>query len=113
MKNEKAVKTFLKTKLATDKAWACRAVVKLYERQTLAEQSAERTEEHNGIGFTGTDAEFLSSIAKKLNSGWNMTEKQMAWIFKKIPKYWRQIWSMIPAEKQTELLTKLKSAVNS
>jgi hypothetical protein len=107
MKNEKAIKNFIKTKLATDKAWACRAVVKLYERQTLAEQSAQTTNEENGIGFTGTDAEFLSSIAEKLVKGWNMTEKQMAWIFKKVPKYWRQIWSMIPAEKQAELLTKL------
>jgi hypothetical protein len=107
MKNEKAVKNFLKTKLATDKAWACRAVVKLYERQTLAEQSAQTTNEENGVGFTGTDAEFLSSIAIKLNKGWCMSEKQMTWIFKKVPKYWRQIWSMIPAEKQEELLTKL------
>lgn len=107
MRNEKLVKSFIKTKLATDKNWACRAVVKLYERQTLSEQSAERTEEHNGVGFTGTDAEFLSSIAKKINSGWNMSEKQMAWIFKKVPKYWRQIWSIIPPDKQNEIVSQL------
>jgi hypothetical protein len=107
MKNESVIRNFLKTKLSTDKAWACRAVVKLYERQTLAEQSAQTTNEENGVGFTGTDAEFLSSIAEKLIKGWNMTEKQMAWIFKKVPKYWRQVWSMIPEEKQIELVKRL------
>lgn len=107
MKHEAKIKGFLKGKLSTDKAWACRAVVKLYERQTAAEQAIGMTREHNSIGFSGTDSEFLSSIAEKLNSGWNMTDKQMTYVFKLVPKYWRQVWSMIPADKQLEIVSRL------
>lgn len=107
MKHEQVIRDFLKTKLGTDKAWACRAVVKLYERQTMAEQAAGLTKEHNTIGFNGTDAEFLSSIAEKLNKGWNLNENQMVWVFKKVPKYWRQVWSLIPQPKQSKITAEL------
>lgn len=107
MRHQSKVKGFLKGKLSTDKRWACRAVVKLYERQTESEKIVGMTQEHNSVGFSGTDSEFLSSIAEKLNQGWNMTEKQMTYIFKLVPKYWAQVWSMIPTNKQEEILQKI------
>jgi hypothetical protein len=107
MRHQSKIKGFLKGKLSTDPRWATRAVVKLYERQTATEQQIGMTREHNSIGFSGTDSEFLSSIAEKLNKGWNLTEKQMSYVFKMVPKYWAQVWSMIPQDKQEQILSKI------
>lgn len=41
-----------------------RALVRLLERQTQAEQSANTTDESNGIGFAGADAHSGSLTAK-------------------------------------------------
>lgn len=35
----------------------------LYSCQTASEQAGENTEDSNGVGFTGYDAPFLSSVA--------------------------------------------------
>lgn len=41
-----------------------RALVAIFKRQTLAEQSSSSTIKHNGVGFTGPDARFGSFVAK-------------------------------------------------
>jgi hypothetical protein len=43
-----------------------RALLRLYERQTSTEQSSERTEDRNGVGFSAFDAEIFSSFAKQI-----------------------------------------------
>jgi hypothetical protein len=50
-----------------------KAIVFLYARQTQDERRANMTKEHNGRGFTGTDGEFLSSVAKRLEAGLQLT----------------------------------------
>ncbi len=43
-----------------------RALIVLYARQTEDEKASEITSHKNGMGFTGTDAEFYTSLAKKV-----------------------------------------------
>lgn len=92
---QSSVKSFLKNKLATDKAWALRGLVRIYERQTASEKSTQNTHELNGIGFSGCDAEILSSFAEQYGRRGDLSEKQMALVFRKLPRYWNQIRSLI------------------
>jgi len=68
-----------------------RALLVIYSRQTFAEQSCERTEERNTVGFSAFDAEFLTSCAKGLMRYGKLTETQIPLVHKKIRKYWRQL----------------------
>ena len=99
----KAIVTYVKNQLATNPAWATRAIVKLWQRQTADEQATQSTGQDNGIGFNGTDAFILSSFAEQINKGRTLSPKQLAIAFKKLPKYSKQIISEIPADKLVEL----------
>ena len=103
MKISSVVTTYVKNQLSTNPAWAQRAIVKLWQRQTADEQSAQATGHDNGVGFNGTDAFILSSFAEQINKGRTLSPKQLAIAFKKLPKYSRQIISDIPVEKLTEI----------
>lgn len=89
---KKNVLLFVREKLATDPVWARKALVKIYtENQTSQEQAAEQTVEDNGIGFSGVDANFLSSLAKQFIEKGYLSDKQMKFVFKKIKKYAGQV----------------------
>ena len=100
-------KDFIKNQLATNPTWAVKALVKIYERQTIDEQNSQTTKENNGIGFNGLDANILSSFAEQVNKGRNLSVKQMTIVYKKMPRYWKQVASLIPADKLTEIENKL------
>jgi len=83
---------FLKRKLATDARWATQAVARIFEYQTADEQATDTTRIWNGVGFTGADAEILSSFAKQINENrFAGSPKQMSILFKKMPKYAKQL----------------------
>lgn len=88
-KNE--IKNLFKSKLSTSATWAVKGMLKIYEFQTASEQSAGVTHEHNKVGFSGCDAEILSSFCKQILKGYRMSDKQMVIVFKKMPRYWRQL----------------------
>ena len=67
------------------------ALKKLYDNQTADEQSAKETKEHNGIGFNGVDAPFLSNVADFLIRNGFLTEKQKFYVRKKLVKYTKQL----------------------
>jgi len=76
-----------------------RALWCLYERQTDDEQASNTTRDNNGVGFNGRDAEFLSSIAKRLpNYGFKLTERQLPHVRRKLRKYTRQLLEVIEAK---------------
>lgn len=89
----------IKHKLATNPNWALRGLVRIYEFQTLSEQQVGNTTEDNGVGFSGCDGEILSSFARQVIVGRNLSPKQMNLIHRKMPRYWKQIYNLIPAEK--------------
>jgi hypothetical protein len=88
-----------RTKLADNPAWALRGLVKVYEMQTADEQEMEATTEHNGVGFTGVDGEILTSFAKQYIARGTLSPKQMALLYKKMPKYAKQLLTLSDAAK--------------
>lgn len=100
------IQQYLKTKLGSDPRWAKHALLKIFEFQTAEEKSAEHTRENNGIGFTGVDGEILTSFAKQLERKGYLSPKQMNLLFKKMPKYWKQILSISDEDKLMSLIQK-------
>jgi hypothetical protein len=102
---QKNIHSFVKSKLATDKNWALKALVRIYtENQTPYEQSFMVTTKDNGIGFTGLDAKFLSSLAYQYQQRGSLSDKQLSYVFKKIPKYHNQVIRMSDRTKLLELV---------
>jgi hypothetical protein len=97
-------KEFIKNKLATDSRWAKHALLKIFEFQTEEEQVMETTCVHNNVGFTGADGEFLSSLAKQLDRKGFLSPKQMIHVYKKMPKYWKQVMKISDQEKLIDLI---------
>ena len=91
LKTKKAKQDYIREKVGTNRAWALRALVVIFNNQTDAEQAIDATTDANGVGFSGCDADILSSFAKQHLAGRNLSAKQMAIIFKKMPRYSRQL----------------------
>lgn len=70
-----------------------RSLVGLYQFQTWDEAELGETREDNGVGFNAVDAPILTSFAKQVLDGKQLTEKQYALLASKIGKYRRQIES--------------------
>lgn len=90
----KKIKEYIQYNLNTNDKWLYRALVKLFEYQTIEEQVFDESRELNRVGFNSTDAQLLSSYAKQYNDKHFLTPKQKEWCRKKIVKYWEQIWNI-------------------
>lgn len=55
----------IKEKLETDNRWLIRGLVAIFQRQTEDEQRQDSTNHLNGVGFNGSDAPFLSVMARR------------------------------------------------
>ena len=88
----KKLKTaYLKSKLSTVPAWALRCLEVVYANQTIDEKSFARTAHQNGIGFTGTDGEFMSSLAQQYAVRHSLSPRQMELVMKRMSKYHKQV----------------------
>jgi hypothetical protein len=99
------IRNFLKKQLSTNEAWALRALVKVHEFQTMDEQASGVTREANSVGFSGCDAEFLTSLTRQYLTRGSLSQKQMGFVFKKMPRYWGQIKGLIPADQLVALVS--------
>jgi hypothetical protein len=95
---------FLKAQLSSNEKWALKALQRIYEGQTSSEKKEKETNELNGIGFSGADAEILSSFAEQLNKRGFLTEKQLQLLFKRIPKYAAQLWALADQDKIRQMV---------
>jgi hypothetical protein len=96
----------IKANLAKSDKWVTRAVLVIYQAQTVSEQRSETTREENGVGFNGTDAKILSSFAKQIidfeagkslfNSA--LSPRQMGLARTKIIKYAGQLLKVAKAK---------------
>ena len=68
-----------------------RAILVVWENQTADEQISHQTLKTNGVGFTGADAAFGTSLAEQINKGYNLSAKQIAAARKMTRKYWKQL----------------------
>ena len=81
----------IKKMLQTNDNAVLRGIVVIYSLQTDDEKKAEETVEHNGVGFSGVDAAFMSSLAKFILSRGYLTDKQLEYGRRKIMKYAGQL----------------------
>ncbi len=93
---------WVRKQIATDAVWALRALKAIHTRQTASERAHAATQEDNGVGFTGVDAQFFSSLAERVRR-WEHTPahertyaaplspNQMACVHKRMPKYAAQL----------------------
>jgi len=85
---EKRVVAEWKGKLASNPLWAVRGLLAVYKYQTEAEKAVGSVTDDNGVGFAGVD----ESLAKQYQSRGRLSEKQMQFLHKKMPKYAKQLW---------------------
>lgn len=89
-----ALVEFLRWNLVHNPVWAKAALLRIYDNQTSDEQRCEITRHENGIGFTGSDARLLTRFAEFYKTRGFLTEKQMAYVYRKIGKYAGQLMRM-------------------
>ena len=82
---------FIRSKITTNSLWAEKALLRIYDAQTESEKQVASTTHFNGVGFTHSDASFLTGCARTLLSHGHLSEKQLPYVFKKIGKYARQL----------------------
>ena len=92
-------KAEIKENVGNNAAWAQRALVVLFARQTADEQRGEYTEHKNAQGFNAVDAEILSSFAKQVRNGRVLSAKQLAIAYRKLPKYAGQLLEIAQAKR--------------
>lgn len=83
--------------LRNDKA-VKRGLVLLYGFQTFEEQHSDTANTNNGQGFSKYDAEILSSMARQVQNGWQLSEAQLNVARKRIVKYAGQIYNYMEAQ---------------
>jgi hypothetical protein len=103
----------IKSFVTTNRAWAEKAIVRLFNEQTPSEQTAETTVYHNARGFSAVDAEIFSSFAKQIirmgdkvrtDNGWHLSEKQFSIALKRLGKYAKQLHRLAyPVVKETKV----------
>lgn len=87
--------------IATKDEAAVRALFVVYGNQTEAEKADGKTVEDNGAGFSGVDAEILTSFVRFHQRTGFLTQKQMALLKTRIAKYWRQLLASAEAKGHT------------
>ena len=97
------IQAYLKHQLSTNSVWALKALTTIYARQTADEQASGTTHNLNSVGFSGCDAEILSSFAVQYQKWNSLSDKQMALLFKKMPRYWKQVLSCITEDKMPKV----------
>ena len=91
LKTKKDRRAFIREKLTNDRRWAIRGLMVIYQAQTEDEKLTGHTREANGVGFTAFDDEILTSFAEQWMSKKFLSEKQIAFLHRKMPKYTNQI----------------------
>ena len=81
----------IKSLIQTNDTVLYRALKKLYAEQTADEQATGETREHNGKGFNGIDAKFLSSVSEFLIARGFLTAKQKTATRQMLKKYTKQL----------------------
>ena len=97
---------FIREMVSTRVDWAYRALMTIYMAQTEDEKACNDTKHENGVGFTGHDAEILTSFAKGYEQYGHLTDKQLRCLFNKIGKYAGQLYRSCDKEKLARTMNK-------
>lgn len=112
LKTKTARVRFIKDRLTKSDRWVGRALLTIHRYQTEDEQRDRVTKEHNGVGFSGIDAELLTSFVVQIKQKGGDTDaydmsrpfklyrylspRQEAILKNKIGKYAKQLERLIP-----------------
>lgn len=83
--------TEIRALLAENDKAVARGILAIYALQTDSEQATMETSESNGVGFSGADANFLSSLAQFYQAKGFLSPKQVEIGRKRITKYAGQL----------------------
>lgn len=90
-KSKKEIESAIKSQITTNPKQAVKAMLRIFEYQTADEQQNGSVYEYNGVGFTGTDSQILTSFCNFYTQHGYLSEKQIAILTKKIAKYAGQL----------------------
>jgi hypothetical protein len=62
----KYTKEYIREKLKTSDLWLVKGLIAIYNYQTENEKNSGTTNQSNGVGFNGVDAEILTSFAEQV-----------------------------------------------
>jgi len=68
-----------------------RAVLAIYARQTQEEKGEGGTICRNSMGFSGSDGEWMSHLARDIEGGYKIPFHSLWRIRKHMKRYWRQL----------------------
>ena len=91
LKTQTDWKEYIQKLVTTNDRALYRAILAIYKNQTMSERNIQATTEHNGVGFTGVDGAFMSSLAEQILKRKALSEKQLVSARKITPKYWKQL----------------------
>ena len=93
-----AREAFVRARIAASAAWAYRALTVIFHYQTADVQELDVTTNANRVGFTGHDAELLSSFAKQYLAAHGrvglkarLSPRQQEIVMRRMPKYTKQL----------------------
>lgn len=93
-----AKKQWVNSKLDASQKNVELALLAIFKRQTADEQAAGSTAYSNGMGFSGADAEFGTSLAKAILKYGKLTPGQAPYARRIIGKYWKQLIEVAEAK---------------
>lgn len=90
-KTQDQLLNYFKTMIATNEAWAIRALEVVYENQTKSEQATGSTHITNNVGFRRAGSKRLSKIARIHKSGCQLYPNVIEELKEKMPLYANQL----------------------
>lgn len=81
----------IRAKLETNDVWLFKGLVAIFNKQTADEQDSGVTCHENGMGFTGADAEFMTSLANQYLVCGSLSKRQTEVVRKRMLKYAGQL----------------------
>jgi SWI/SNF-related matrix-associated actin-dependent regulator of chromatin subfamily A-like protein 1 len=101
----------IKKRIEKEDEFAIGCLMHLYGYQTEDEKKVNQTAYRNSVGFSGSDASFLSSIAKFYMDRGSLSDKQLSFAKKLLPKYHRQLHERIEPLPLKKTFAEVKSEV--
>jgi len=89
--SKKAIEKAIRDQITTNPRQAIKAMLRIFEYQTLSEQIGGFVKNDNGVGFMVFDSEILTSFCNQYMKKGQLSEKQIDILFKKIGKYASQL----------------------
>lgn len=91
LKNQKDWKAYIQALIKNNDKAVERAILAIYEKQTIEEQQKLISIENNKAGFGKIDAKEMGELALKLKNGEKLSESELAKSRNKMMKYWKQL----------------------